>query len=105
MERLADLISKLKEEFEQNADPSQLLVLTQSIEAELSKRLAPARPALGSSKVSVVMPAARSVQTISTEQPVESKQAEIPVKQVEKSSPSKKQESNNWLFDPLTEIP
>ena len=106
MERLADLISKLKEQFEQNADPSQLLVITQSIEAELAKRLAPARTAFGSSKVSVVMPAARTVQaTTFTEQPVESTQAEIPVKQAEKISAAKKQESKNWLFDPLTEIP
>ena len=105
MERLADLISKLKEQFEQNADPSQLLVITQSIEAELAKRLAPARTALGSSKVSVVMPAARTVQATFTEQPVESTQTEVPVKQAEKSPPAKKQESKNWLFDPLTEIP
>ncbi|HKH63412.1 MAG TPA: hypothetical protein VKA49_21395 [Flavitalea sp.] len=105
MERLADLISKLKEQFEQNADPSQLLVITQSIEAELSKRLAPARPSLGSSKVSVVMPAARTVQTTFIEQAVETQRAETPGKQSEKVSPTKKQENKNWLFDPLTEIP
>ena len=105
MERLADLISKLKEQFEQNADPSQLLVITQSIEAELSKRLAPARPSLGSSKVSVVMPAARTVQTTFIEQAVETHRAETPGKQSEKVSPTKKQENKNWLFDPLTEIP
>jgi len=105
MERLADLISKLKEQFEQNADPSQLLVITQSIEAELSKRLAPARPSLGSSKVSVVMPAARTVQTTFIEQAVETQRVETPGKQSEKVSPTKKQENKNWLFDPLTEIP
>ena len=105
MERLAELISKLKEQFEQNADPSQLLVITQSIQAELSKRLAPPRTALGSSKVSVVMPAARNVQASFIEQTVEPQQAEVPVKQSEKVSPAKKQENKNWLFDPLTEIP
>lgn len=105
MERLADLISKLNEQFEQNADPSQLLVITQSIEAELSKRLSPVRPSLGSSKVSVVMPAARNVQATFIEQAVEPQRGEMPSKQSEKVSPPKKQENKNWLFDPLTEIP
>jgi hypothetical protein len=105
MERLADLISKLKEQFEQNADPSQLLVITQSIEAELSKRLAPVRTSLGSSKVSVVMPAGRSVHNTYTELPPEPKPAEAPLKQSEKNPPAKKQENKNWLFDPMTEIP
>ena len=105
MERLADLIGKLREQFEQNADPSQLLVITQSIEAELAKRMAPARTTLGSSKVSVVMPAARNVQTSFIEHAVEPPPAEVPVKQPEKASPAKKQENKNWLFDPLTEIP
>ena len=105
MERLADLISKLKEQFEQNADPSQLLIITQSIEAELAQRLAPARTALGSSKVSVVMPAGRNVHNTYTELPPEPKQMEIPTKQPEKNPPVKKLESKNWLFDPMTEIP
>ncbi len=105
MERLADLISKLKEQFEQNADPSQLLILTRSIEAELAQRLAPARTALGSSKVSVVMPAGRNVHNTYTELPPEPKQTEVPTKQPEKNPPVKKSENKNWLFDPMTEIP
>jgi hypothetical protein len=99
------LIGKLKEQFEQNADPSQLLNITQSIEAELSKRLAPARPILGSSKVSVVMPASRSVPNTFIEESQEEKSIETPVQQPEKNPPPKKQESSNWLFDPMTEIP
>lgn len=105
MERLADLISKLKEQFEQNADPSQLLIITQSIEAELAQRLVPARASLGSSKVSVVMPAGRNAHNTYHELPPESKQADIPTKQPEKNPPVKKQESKGWLFDPMTEIP
>lgn len=105
MERLADLISKLNEQFEQNADPSQLLLITQSIEAELSNRLSPVRPSFGSSKVSVVMPAARNVQATFIEQAVEPQRGEVPSRQSEKISSSKKQENKNWLFDPLTEIP
>lgn len=105
MERLADLISKLKEQFEENADPLQLLNITQSIEAELSKRLVAVRPALSSSKVSVVMPAGRSVHSAIGEPYVEQKNVEVPVKQPEKSPPVQKEEHNNWEFDPMTEIP
>ena len=107
MERLADLIGKLKEQFEQNADPSQLLNITHSIEAELSKRLTPARSIHGSSKVSVVMPAGRSVQNVVIE-PVEEPKIEVPVQEVqqpERNSPVKKQENKGWMFDPMTEIP
>lgn len=105
MERLADLISKLKEQFEQNADPLQLLNITQSIEAELSKRLSPARPALGSSKVSVVMPAGRGVYNTISEPSAEQTNVVLPVKQPEKTPPVQKEENNNWQFDPMTEIP
>jgi hypothetical protein len=105
MERLADLISKLKEQFEQNADPSQLLNITHSIEAELSKQLAPTRTTLGSSKVSVVMPAARSVQNTFTETSREQKIVDAPVKPSEEIPPVRKQENKNWAFDPMTEIP
>lgn len=106
MERLADLISKLKEQFEQNADPSQLLVITQNIEAELSKGMTPARAALGSSKVSVVMPAARAVHPSYVEQVVEPRISEKPQEKIpEKTAPSKKIEKGSWLFDPMTEIP
>jgi hypothetical protein len=105
MERLAELISKLKEQFEQNADPSQLLNITNSIEAELSKRLTPSRPMNGTSKVSVVMPASRTIQNVFNEPYVEEKDIEIPVKEPEKITPVKKQENKTWLFDPMTEIP
>jgi hypothetical protein len=103
MERLADLISKLKEQFEQNADPSQLLDITQNIEAELSRLLTPVRAKVGSSKVAVMMPSGRAPSAV-TEKPPEKKEAEIPLRQSEKNIASKKQDSKNWTFDP-TEIP
>ena len=105
MEPLANLISKLKEQFEQNADPSQLLTITQNIQAELSRKLAPAKTALGSSKVSVVMPAMRNVQPAYAEHTPEPKPVEVPTRQSEKNGPIKKQENKTWLFDPMTEIP
>ena len=60
MERLAELISKLKEQFEQKADTSKLLGITMLIERELMKPEAAKAPAVTSSKVSVVMPAPRN---------------------------------------------
>lgn len=66
MERLAELIGKLKEQFEQNADTSKLLGITLLIERELMKMEPAAQPVMSSSssssssKVAVVMPAARN---------------------------------------------
>jgi hypothetical protein len=65
MERLAQLIGKLNEQFAQNADPFQLLVTTQLIETELVQLSTSIHrttsvngsAANGSSKVAVVMPA------------------------------------------------
>jgi hypothetical protein len=57
MERLAELIGKLKEQFEQNADKGQLLVITQMIQVELLKAAEKGSSPKSSSKVSVMMPA------------------------------------------------
>ena len=66
MERLAELISKLKEQFEHNADNQQLLVTTQMIEQELTRRSTarnggPASNGGPGSKIAVVMPGPRKV--------------------------------------------
>ena len=61
MERLAQLIGKLNEQFQQNADPSQLLATAQQIESELVQLSAAVRKVPGSSKVAVVMPSSRPV--------------------------------------------
>src|SRR5688572_24533693 len=58
MERLAQLIGKLNEQFAQNADPFQLLVTTQLIETELVQMSTSTHRTVNSSKVAVVMPAA-----------------------------------------------
>ena len=58
MERLAQLIGKLNEQFAQNADPFQLLVTAQLIETELVQMSTSTHRAVNSSKVAVVMPAA-----------------------------------------------
>lgn len=66
MERLEELISKLKEQFEQKADRRQLLVITQMIEQELMQTAQFERPANITSKVAVVMPS--SARKVSTQQ-------------------------------------
>ncbi len=58
MERLAQLIGKLNEQFAQNADPFQLLVTAQLIETELVQMSTSTHRVSNSSKVAVVMPAA-----------------------------------------------
>jgi hypothetical protein len=58
MERLAQLIGKLNEQFAQNADPFQLLVTAQLIETELVQMSTSTHRTVSTSKISVVMPAA-----------------------------------------------
>ena len=67
MDRLAELISKLKEQYEQKADSSKLLGITMLIERELTKPQPARAAAAGSSKVSVSMPAARNGYTESND--------------------------------------
>jgi hypothetical protein len=78
MERLTQLIGKLNEQFEQNADYKQLLVTTQLIESELMQLSAASRQVQSTSKVAVMMPASRQVRnTIVVEKPVAEKPAEM----------------------------
>ncbi|MET0243358.1 MAG: hypothetical protein ABW174_07815 [Flavitalea sp.] len=111
MDRLSQLIGKLKEQSEQNADHAQLLITTQMIESELRLLIAlPGRPA-AASKISVVMPAARAFKReevlATTEEVVE--QEEItqpePPKKNGSNHHNEKPETNGYQFDPLVEIP
>ena len=61
MDRLAELISKLNEQFAQNAGPAQLMITTQLIEAELNKLSSAAGKTLGTAKVAVTMPSVSRV--------------------------------------------
>src|SRR6478672_6598186 len=60
MERIETLISKLKDQFDQNADPAQLLATVQQLQNELSQLQRGAPKTLGTSKVAVMMPAGMS---------------------------------------------
>ncbi len=116
MERLSQLIGKLNEQFEQNADLSQLLMTTQLIESELVRLSSAYRQTLGTSKVAVVMPAGGRGYNSATAQleKVEEEAITMPVEIVEKNvviekngvhSDSKKEQKNGWNIDPLREIP
>jgi len=114
MERLAELISKLKEQFEQKADSSKLLATTLLIERELMKlESAPVTPAPQSSfnrssKVSVVMPASHQAYIPRTE---ENEVEETPAyhkrlaPEKQESVQQKRVQTPEFNFDPLTEIP
>src|SRR5690606_6919847 len=126
MERLAELIGKLKEQFEDKADHSQMLMTTQLIEAELMRKAAPKNPQTNSSKISVMMPAMRKpVYHEQQEEPVQNyrQQNETPndagnadkVNLAEEavsvithqgqeySAPPEKKAA--WLYDPIHEVP
>jgi len=102
MERIEHLISKLKEQFEQNVDPLQMLVTVKSIEAELSNQHTPSVSGRTSTKIAVVMPASLKfmpAETVSI--PTESKKANEP----EKDPTFSRHKQHEWISDPLTDIP
>jgi hypothetical protein len=106
MERLHHLISKLKEQFEQKSPASQMLVTLKQIEAELVSQSYTPAPSGQSTKIAVVMP---SSYTVSTHEPAPSPmnlvmaKIEEPIKQP--IVPIQKEETSEWIADPLTEIP
>ncbi|MBA4167706.1 MAG: hypothetical protein H0X41_09235 [Chitinophagaceae bacterium] len=114
MERLAELISKLKEQFEQKADTSKLLGITLLIERELMKPEVVKTPAVSSSKISVVMPAPRGGYQQKAEETVVEELPELPHQtQEEPEEPIQQKEikpapqpaRQEFLFDPMQEIP
>jgi hypothetical protein len=114
MERLAQLIGKLNEQFANNADPFQLLVTTQLIETELvqmstaTNRIA--TPA-NSSKVAVVMPSSNGhsihnrqvAEEINTQAVVNGTAVEA--EKAQNGHENTAQAEHSWKFDPLREIP
>lgn len=111
MERIQALISKLKEQADQNADPGQMLVTIQQLQNELTMHQAPRT--LGTSKVAVVLPASMNPNSIQyeryapkpTEQPGVKEVTETVL--VEEGAVSIVQENGqlDMVFDPMVEIP
>ncbi len=124
MERIQVLISKLKDQFEQHADPAQMLMTIQMLQNELVQKQSNGKQTLGTSKVSVVLPKVMSAPVYSSPEferygpktavveavvskPViveEEVAEEIPVYK-KTTTNGRKKESSTINFDPLVEIP
>jgi hypothetical protein len=111
MERIQILISKLKEQAEQNASPSQMLVTVQMLQNELYQLQVNGNSFLGTSKVAVMLP--KTLMVSVTEEVTQTNgkldkqvvvEEEIAVPKNKISSP-KKTEPSNLLFDPVFETP
>jgi hypothetical protein len=118
MERIEILISKLKEQFDQKADPAQLLATVQLLQNELSQLQPRTSKTLGTSKVSVMMPAGMNASFhyekyapkpfVREDSPAEEPPKEVKeTLLVDKGSVSIVQDNGqlDMVFDPMTEIP
>ncbi|HEX9511463.1 MAG TPA: hypothetical protein VF939_13330 [Puia sp.] len=63
MERLQELINQLKEQFDRKAEPSQMLLTTRLLDAELTRLSSHAAVNRGSAKVAVMMPSSMKIYT------------------------------------------
>ena len=102
MERLSALIHKLKEQFDENVPPSQMLGTVRQIESELSQMASRSSNTLGTTKVAVMMPSGNRSQYA----PVEA----APAVEERRYRPQPVMEpvlekEPAWNFDPLQEIP
>ena len=103
MERLSALIHKLKEQFEENVPPSQMLGTVRQLEAELSQMASRSSSnALGTTKVAVMMPSGSRVHHAQAEP--------APAREERRYQPQPVMEpvlekEAAWNFDPLQEIP
>ncbi len=119
MERLGMLINKLKEQFERNAEPSQMSITLQLIQSEIAEKQARSNMYLGTSKVSVVMPRAVNVTMPQIQETVLVDEPPVVKKVTPREEPAyvnghKSEESNGRYreyqpkveeFDPMVEIP
>ncbi|HEY6504089.1 MAG TPA: hypothetical protein VIZ28_08960 [Chitinophagaceae bacterium] len=112
MQSIEVLIAKLKKQFDQKADPAQLLVTVQQLQSELLQLQPKSPKVLGTSKVAVMMPAGMSHVSPEHERYLPRPVAE-PVKEVretvlvDKGSVAIVQDNGqlDMVFDPMTDIP
>ncbi len=119
MERIEALISKLKQQFEQNAEPALMLGTVQLLEFELTKMNSANRRSLGTPKVAVVLPFSNSLAHMGLAQyeKYAPKVAEQPLQPAVKETKEtllldegsvsvvQKNGQLDWVFDPMNEIP
>ncbi len=115
MERIEVLISKLKEQFQQNAEPALLLGTVQLLQFELTKLQQNRSQSLGTAKVAVMLPQSNVVGAVAAQfekyapKPVE----KIITQEVKETvlvdegtlSVVQKNGQLDMMFDPMTEIP
>jgi hypothetical protein len=124
MERIETLIAKLKQQFDQHADPAQMLATVQQLQNELSQAQPRTPKTLGTSKVAVMMPAGMNVvpteyekylpkTPVVEEREVREPAKEIPVVEIKEkivvtrtTIPSVNDNGQlDMSFDPMIEIP
>jgi hypothetical protein len=120
MERIASLINKLKEQADQQADPSVLLGIVQLLQLELTRNGTRSNQGLGTAKVAVVLPAAvlpveEKMAVSANHEKYMPAPAPVAEKMQEKKETLLVEEDNvvlvqkngqlDMLFDPMTEIP
>ena len=113
MERIEALIHKLKDQFDQKADPSQMQLTVQMLQFELSQLQSTSPRTMGTSKVAVVMPSTPGVSNSQHEKYAPKPEPDPSVKEVKETvlidqgtvSVVQKNGQLDMVFDPMTEIP
>jgi hypothetical protein len=116
MERIEALISKLKDQFDQQADPNLLLGTVQLLQFELTKLMPSNQQSLGTAKVAVILPFANLAAGAAAsqheryaprplEQPVVKEVKETLLVDEGSVSVVQKNGQLDMMFDPMTEIP
>ncbi|HEY1870500.1 MAG TPA: hypothetical protein VGG71_05540 [Chitinophagaceae bacterium] len=110
MERIQILITKLTEQVEQKASPSQMLVTVQMLQNEIYQLQVNGNSFLGTSKVAVMLP--KTINISLQQEPdqkilytTEKQPAEVGSSYSENKTIQKKSEPSRSLFDPLFETP
>ena len=113
MERLEALISKLNEQFQQNADPALLLGTVQLLQFELTRLKSNTQQSLGTAKVAVILPISNVVGVAAGYEKYAPKPVEKAVQEVKETilvdngtlSVVQRNGQLDMVFDPMTEIP
>ena len=113
MDRIGDLVNKLKEQFEQNADPAKMLITIQLLQAEIGSLQPGSSRVLGTSKVAVILPHRMNIPPPEFEKKASrspAKPAVLETKEtllVQEDSVSIVQKNGqlDMIFDPMLEIP
>lgn len=109
MERIQALITKLKEQADQNTDPGRMLVTVQLLQNELAA-LSGGAKTWGTSKVAVVLPSSMQPgMERYAPQPIEDEavviKEELPRAEKKPAKAAQDNSQIDLIFDPLTEIP